>query len=267
MRNDPIGCLDSGFGGLTVAREIMRQLPRENLIYVGDNARCPYGSRDVSQVREFTFEIMDFLMSQHVKMIIIACNTATAACLPEARLRYPVPVLGVITPGSRAAIRATQTGKIGVIGTEVTIASEAYPRELHRINPQLQVSSQACPPFVPIVEEDRIYTEESEQIVREYLEPLRRQGIDTLILGCTHYPLLAPLIQHTMGEQVQLISSAEETAREASVVLAERDLLNETNMQASYRFFTTGSVDQFHRIGERWLGFPIQVEKIDFTFV
>jgi glutamate racemase len=266
VRSNPIGCLDSGFGGLTVVKEIMRQLPREDLIYVGDNARCPYGSRDPEEVKAFTFEIMDFLMKKQVKMIVIACNTATAACLPEARERYPIPVIGVITPGSRAAISASKSGRIGVIGTEVTIASEAYTRELHRINPHLQVVAKACPPFVPIVEEDRIHREETKQVVREYLEPFRQKGIDTLILGCTHYPLLAPIIQQTVGPHVQLISSAEETAREASVVLAERDLLNEGNVQANYQFYTTGSVERFHVIGERWLGCSIQVEPIEFAY-
>lgn len=267
VRNCPIGCLDSGFGGLTVVKEMMRQLPRENLIYVGDNARCPYGSRDLNEVKMFTFEIMDFLMSQQVKMIVIACNTATAACLPEARERYPVPVLGVITPGSRAAISVSKTGCIGVIGTEVTISSDAYTRELHRINPRLQVVSHACPPFVPIVEEDRIRDPETQTIVNKYLEPFKQSNMDTLILGCTHYPLLSPVIQKAVGSQVQLISSAEETAREASTILAERDLLNDRNVEADYTFYTTGSVERFHTIGERWLGFPIHVEEIEFHYV
>ncbi|GIM44651.1 glutamate racemase [Collibacillus ludicampi] len=267
MRSNPIGCLDSGYGGLTVVKELMRQLPREDLVYVGDNARCPYGSRDPEEVKAFTFEIMDFLMEKNVKMIVIACNTATAVCLPEARERYPIPVIGVITPGSRAAIFASKTGRIGVIGTEVTIASHAYTRELHRINPRLHVVAKACPPFVPIVEEDRIQSDETKQIVREYLEPIQQMDIDTLILGCTHYPLLSQVIQNTVGPHVQLISSAEETAREASVVLSERDLLNEGNLHATYEFYTTGSVERFHAVGERWLGFPIHVEKIAFSYV
>ncbi len=246
-----------------MVKEIFRQLPQENLIYVGDNARCPYGSRPPQQVREFAFEIMDFLLEFGVKMIIIACNTATAASLSEAKNRYAVPVLGVITPGSRAAISATRTGRIGVIGTEVTVSTGAYAREIHRINPRLQVVSQACPPFVPIVEEGTIHSPQTEQAVAQYLAPLQREMIDTLILGCTHYPLLQPVIQKVLGEQVQLISSAEETAREASLILAERNLLNDHNMRPVHRFFTSGDRNLFSRIAERWLGQPVAVESWD----
>ncbi|GAX91106.1 glutamate racemase [Effusibacillus lacus] len=258
----PIGLFDSGVGGLTVVQEMWRQLPQENLIYVGDNARCPYGSRPPEEVREYSFEIMDFLMGLDVKMIIIACNTATAASLAEAKAHYPVPVLGVITPGSRAAIMATRTGRIGVIGTEVTVRTGAYAREIHRINPRLQVVSQACPPFVKIVEEGDPASAYAEQVVEEYLAPLKREMIDTLILGCTHYPILEPVIQKVAGSKVQLISSAEETAREASLILADRDLMNNDNLEPCHRFFTTGDARQFASVANRWLRQPVAVEHL-----
>lgn len=258
----PIGLFDSGVGGLTVVREMFRQLPQENLIYVGDNARCPYGSRPVEEVRQFSFEIMDYLMEQDVKMIIIACNTATAASLTEARKRYPIPVLGVITPGSRAAITATRTGRIGVIGTEVTVHTGSYTREMHRINPRLQVVSQACPPFVKLVEEGDLASEETERVVRHYLTPFMGEMIDTLILGCTHYPLLQPVIQKVTGDKVQLISSAEETAREASLILAEKELLQTDNPNPHHRFYTTGDTAHFADVAERWLEQSISVHSL-----
>jgi glutamate racemase len=258
----PIGILDSGFGGLTVVGEVIRQLPQEDILYVGDTARCPYGSRPPEEVRTFLFEIMDFLVAQEVKMIIIACNTATAAGLEEARLRYAVPVIGVIVPGSRAAISATKSGRIGVIGTENTINSDAYRRELHRINPRLTVTNQACKPFVPLVEEDLIETEEARETVAQYLRPLQSQDIDTLILGCTHYPLLAPVISSVMGAGVELINSAEETAREASTVLSVSHQLNDDNHDPEYQFFTTGDAEYFQQVGSRWLNRAIDVTRV-----
>lgn len=258
----PIGLLDSGFGGLTVVGEVIRQLPQENLVYVGDNARCPYGHREPDEVRRFLFEIMDFLCEQEVKMIVIACNTATAAGLDEARKRYDIPVLGVITPGSRAAISATKTGRIGVIGTEGTIRSDAYRQEIHRINPRLNVINRACPSFVPLVEEDCTDSLEAHRLVQSNLLPLRRDEIDTLILGCTHYPLLAPLIGDVMGDGVQLISSAEETAREASTLLSVRHQLNDNNLHPEYKFYTTGDADYFRAVGGRWLKREIEVSPI-----
>ena len=260
--NKPIGILDSGFGGLTVAGEVIRQLPQEHLLYVGDNARCPYGSRQPEEVRRFLFEIMDFLCEQEVKMIIIACNTATAAGLQEAKKRYSVPVIGVIAPGSRAAISATQKGRIGVIGTEVTINSNAYAREIHRINPRLSVVNRACAPFVSLVEGDRTDCEEARRVVGDYLNPLHETEIDTLILGCTHYPLLAPVIRDVMGDRVLLINSAEETAREASTVLHVRHELNDGNLDPDYQFYTTGDPAYFQTIGSRWLKRPIHVEPV-----
>ncbi|MGB8956667.1 MAG: glutamate racemase [Tumebacillaceae bacterium] len=260
--NKPIGILDSGFGGLTVVGEVIRQLPQEHILYVGDNARCPYGSREPEEVRRFLFEIMDFLCEQEVKMIIIGCNTATAAGLEAAKKRYSVPVIGVIAPGARAAISATKKGRVGVIGTEVTINSNAYAREMHRINPRLYVVNRACAPFVSLVEGDRTECEEARDLIGDYLHPLHPEGIDTLILGCTHYPLLAPMIREVMGEGVQLINSAEETAREASTVLHVRHELNDGNLDPDYHFYTTGDPEYFRMIGSRWLNRPIHVDSV-----
>jgi glutamate racemase len=209
------------------------------------------------------FEIMDFLCEQDVKMILIACNTATAVGLADAVVRYPVPVLGVISPGSRAAITATKNGRVGVIGTEVTVQSDAYRREMHRINPQLNVVNLACPPFVDLVEKDRTGTDKARQVVNEYLTPLKGHGLDTLILGCTHYPLLSDRIAEVMGEGVQLISSAEETAREASTVLAMSQQLGNDNPNPSYQFYTTGDAEYFQNVGSRWLKREIEVRQIE----
>lgn len=247
---------------MTVVGEVIRQLPQENILYVGDNARCPYGSRPPEEVQKFLFEIMDYLVAQEVKMIIIACNTATAAGLEEARLRYPVPVIGVIVPGSRAAISETKSGRIGVIGTENTINSDAYRRELHRINPRLMVTNQACKPFVRLVEEDLTDTDEARLLIKEYLRSIQTQDIDTLILGCTHYPLLAPVIGDVMGDGVTLINSAEETAREASTVLSVNHQLNEGNLAPTHKFFTTGDPAYFQQIGSRWLNRSIEVTHV-----
>ena len=258
----PIGVLDSGFGGLTVVGELIRQLPQENIIYVGDNQRCPYGSLDPEEVRRYLFEIMDFLVAQDVKMIIIACNTATAAGLEAAHQRYAVPVIGVITPGSRAAISATKSGRVGVIGTDVTIQSDAYRREMHRINPRLDVVNRACPPFVRLVEEDIAESDEAKEMVASYLHPMKKENIDTLILGCTHYPLLAPVIGEVMGESVQLINSAEETAREASTVLSVIHKLCDQNLDPDYHFYTSGDPAWFATVGSRWLKRPIRVDRV-----
>lgn len=255
----PIGILDSGFGGLTVVGEVIRQLPQENIVYVGDNHRCPYGSRKPEEVRQFLFEIIDFLCAEDVKMIIIACNTATAVGLAEASARYDIPVLGVISPGSRAAITATKNGQVGVIGTEVTIQSNAYAKAMHRINPLLNVVNLACPPFVDLVEKDQTDSMEAHQIVGQYLTPLKQSGLDTLILGCTHYPLLSERIAEVMGEDVQLISSAEETAREASTVLSLAGELNDQNLHPQYTFYTTGDPVYFAQVGSRWLKRSIEV--------
>jgi len=259
-----IAIIDSGVGGLTVAREVMRQLPREKIIYFGDNARCPYGSRSPDEIRQFSNEMIQYVFRFPVKALVIACNTAAAVVLEEAKNRLDVPVLGVIEPGARAAISASRNGRIGVIGTEMTIRTAAYERALRRINPQLYVVGKACPAFVPLVEQQQLHTEEAAETVRLTLSALCQEQLDTLILGCTHYPLLAPLIQRALGEEISLISSAEETARELSALLSMRELhAPQYHDWPRHQFFTSGDEQVFREIGEAWLDCPLDVTRID----
>src|SRR3954453_21272570 len=195
----PIGVIDSGVGGLTVAKEIMRQLPNEKIIYVGDTARCPYGPRPAEEVKNFTWQMTNFLLEKDIKMLVIACNTATAVVLEEIREKLSIPVLGVIQPGARAAIKITKNHRIGVIGTMGTVKSAAYEKALRQINKRTIVTSLACPKFVPLVESGKYEGSVAKKIVVETLHPLKSKGLDTLILGCTHYPLLEHLIQNVMG--------------------------------------------------------------------
>lgn len=257
-----VGIIDSGVGGLTVAREVMRQLPREQILYFGDNARCPYGARSAEEIRAFSLQMIQFLMQYPLKALVIACNTAAAVVLDEVKEFAPFPVLGVIEPGARAAISATRSGRIGIIGTETTIRTAAYERALRRINPGLYVSGLACPPFVPLVENRQLQNPQAQQIVNETLQPLRYEELDTLILGCTHYPLLAPLIQKSLGDEITLISSAEETARELSTLFSLHNLHASEQLDwPHHTFFTSGNRHNFRHIGEEWLGCEIHVEQ------
>lgn len=245
----PIGVFDSGVGGLTVAHELMRQLPKEELIYVGDTLRCPYGSRPEHEVKQFTHELVEFLLKKNVKMIVIACNTATAFTLDELKEKLDIPIIGVIQPGARAAIKNTKNEQIGIIGTEGTVRSEAYPDALQQINEQLEVTSLACPLFVPMVEKGLTDGEQARIVVEETLRPLRNtKNIDTLVLGCTHYPLLENVIQDVMGEDVKIISSGEETARETSTILEIENLLYTGERTPRHSFYTTGDLAVFQKI-------------------
>ncbi|MCY0875088.1 MAG: glutamate racemase [Firmicutes bacterium] len=263
MRNAPIGVMDSGVGGLTVVAEIWRQLPREQVLFYGDSLRCPYGDRPREEIAAFTFQALDFLVAQGVKMLVIACNTATAVCLEEARIRYDVPVIGVIAPGARAAIAATMNKRIGVIGTKATVESDSYPRALKQTHGGLHIRSLACPHFVSLVESDRVDREQAWPIVFESLAPLTNEGIDTLILGCTHYPLLASVIAEAVGSSVKLISSAEETARDVSLWLTEHHMTRIEWQDPAHLFYTSGSAERFGYMGERWLGKAISVHHAD----
>jgi glutamate racemase len=259
----PIGVIDSGVGGLTVAKEIMRQLPNEKIIYLGDTARCPYGPRPLKEVKRFTWELTRFLLEKNIKMLVIACNTATAAVLDEIRNELSIPVLGVIYPGARAAIKTTKNYRVGIIGTEGTIKSGAYEKALKALNSRLYITGQACPKFVPLVESGEYDGEIAERIVVEALKPLQNQNLDTLILGCTHYPLLEPLIQKVMGENVNVISSGDETAREISAILQYNGILETNEDEAEHEFYTTGSRYIFSKIASQWLGGHIHnVKKI-----
>ena len=250
--NSPIGIFDSGVGGLTVARAIIDQLPHESIIYVGDTARGPYGPRTLAEVREFSLEIMDRLVQAGVKAIVIACNTASAAMLRDARERYSVPVIEVIQPAVRRAVSATRSGKVGVIGTRATIDSAAY-NDAFAAAPQLEISSFACPRFVEFVERGETSGAEITAIAKEYLQPLIDAHVDTLVLGCTHYPLLTGVISYVMGNDVTLISSAEETAKDLYRVLAEQNLLRQ-GTSPSYKFVATGESALFTNLARRFLG-------------
>jgi len=259
----PIGIIDSGVGGLTVVKEVMRQLPNETIYYVGDTARCPYGPRPVEEVKAFTWEMTNFLLKHNIKMLVIACNTATAVVLDEIRSIVKIPVLGVIYPGARAALKVTKDFKIGVLGTIGTIKSGAYEKALRSINRRVQVTSLACPKFVPLVESGEYYGPLAERIVFESLEPIKNAEMDVLILGCTHYPLLQKLIKKAMGEHIQIISSGEETAREVSTILYFHDIFTDACTPPKHKFFTTGSDKIFSTIASDWLEQQIdQVETI-----
>ena len=255
----PIGVFDSGIGGLTVVRELIRQLPHERVIYFGDTARVPYGPKSPDTVRRYSREITAFLTGQDVKAIVVACNTATAHALDALQREHTVPVIGVVEPGARAAVAATRRGELGVIGTAGTIGSGAYERAIRAIAPDVDIVARACPLFVPLVEEGWLDTEATRLVAREYLGPLRAAGIDTLVLGCTHYPLLKPLLGRLLGPEVTLIDSAHETAAETARVLEARDLLNTTaDDRLTHRFIASDAPDHFLRLAQRFLGSAIE---------
>lgn len=245
-----IGVIDSGVGGLTVAYELMRQLPNEKLIYVGDTLRCPYGPRPEEQVIQYTLEMVQFLMKQNIKMVVVACNTATAFTIERLKKTLPIPVIGVIKPGARAAINATKNKDIGVIGTIGTVKSKAYVNALKKINQSLQVKTLACPDFVPLVENGITNGDRALSVVQDSLQPLVHTKIDTLVLGCTHYPLLGDLIQQVMGDEVSIISSSEETARETSMILELQGILQKEVREITHTFYTTGDVVHFAKLSD-----------------
>ncbi|MFD8493481.1 glutamate racemase [Amycolatopsis sp. NPDC059657] len=250
----PIGVFDSGVGGLTVARAILDQLPHEQLRYVGDTAHNPYGPLPIAKAREFALAAMDEIVEGGVKALVIACNTASAACLRDARERYDVPVIEVVLPAVRRAVAATHTGRIGVIGTEGTVRSRAY-EDAFAAARDLQVTSVACPRFVDFVERGITSGRQVLGLAQGYLEPLLSAEVDTLVLGCTHYPLLTGVLQIVMGQDVILVSSAEETAKDVLRVLTERDLLSERVTPPKHEFVATGSPDPFNRLAQRFMGF------------
>lgn len=252
----PIGFIDSGVGGLTVVKEAMKQLPNENIIYLGDTARCPYGPRPKAEVVSFTWQMVRFLLKKEIKMLVIACNTATAAAMEEIKEQLEIPVVGVILPGTRAAVKATKNQQIAIIGTEGTINSGSYQKAIQAKVPEAQVISLACPKFVPIVESNQYYSAVAKKIVSETLRPLHRKRLDTLILGCTHYPLLRPIIQNVMGDSVVLIDSGAETIGEVSMLLDYFAIANQNNPAPITTFYTTGSTVLFDEIANDWL--PIE---------
>ncbi len=258
VREAPVGVFDSGIGGLTVVSEMLSQLPLEGIIYVGDTARVPYGPKSPDTVRRYAREIAFYLAGQHVKAIVIACNTATAHALDMLRAELSVPVVGVVQPGARAAAAATISGRIGVIGTTGTVRSGAYERAIRSLRADATVVSLACPLFVPLVEEGWTDHAAARLIATEYLRPLLDVGIDTLVMGCTHYPLLKPLLADTLGPSVRLIDSAQETAAEVGRVLRGANLDATSAENPVRRFLATDDPDQMLRLGQRFLGRTIE---------
>ncbi len=254
MNDAPIGIFDSGIGGLTVARAIYERLPSERTIYFGDTARVPYGPKSPETVRRYSREILDWLLGQGVKAVVVACNTSTAHALEALRAASPVPVLGVIEPGSRAAVAAAPRGSIGVIGTAGTIASDAYGRAIRSLRPDATVVQQPCPLLVPLVEEGWFEHPASRLVAEEYLGPMRAARVEALVLGCTHYPLLKPLLAEVMGPGVTLVDSAEETARALAEVLAESGLAAPGGGPGTHRFVVSDDQPRFLQVGSRFLG-------------
>ncbi|MCI2423526.1 glutamate racemase [Saccharopolyspora sp. K220] len=253
MTDAPIGIFDSGVGGLTVTRAIMDQLPGETLCYVGDTANAPYGPMPLAEIRARTLAITDSLVDEGVKMLVIACNTASAACLRDARERYEIPVVEVVLPAVRRAVATTRSGRVGVIGTKATVQSRAYDDAFTAAR-DITLSTVACPRFVDFVERGITSGRQILGLAQSYLDPLQRADIDTLVLGCTHYPMLTGVLQLAVGDQVTLVSSAEETAKDVVRMLTESDLLADSEAAPVHEFRATGAPDRFARLAARFLG-------------
>jgi glutamate racemase len=249
----PVGLFDSGFGGLTVARAVTDQLPHEDILYLGDTARAPYGPRPLSEVRRFALESLDYLVDHDVKALVIACNSASSAVLRDARERYDVPVIEVILPAARRAAKATRNGRIGVICTQATATSQSYDDALAAV-PDVELFTSACPRFVDFVEAGITSGPEILALAREYLAPLQDAEVDTLILGCTHYPLLTGVLGYVLGDGVTMVSSAEESAKEVFTTLTDLGLVHERPRPVTRRFLTTGSPAMFEGVGRRLMG-------------
>jgi glutamate racemase len=256
-QDSAIGVFDSGIGGLTVLHQIIEALPKENTVYLGDTARAPYGTKSVETVLRYSFENSEFLVEKGVKLVVVACNTSTAIALDQLKIELSVPVIGVIEPGVRRAIKSTKNSKVGVIGTEATIQSGAYTRALKAVNPEIEVYSRACPLFVPLVEEGWTENEVVEMTAKAYLGSLKQSGIDTLILGCTHYPLLKKAIRKFMGSDVRLVDSAEETAKEVESILRKEAIARKAG-KGAHSFFVTDAPDRFVKVGRRFLGEKVE---------
>jgi glutamate racemase len=259
----PIGVFDSGVGGLTVLHECLVTMPHEDFVYLGDHARLPYGPRPLDEVRAFAREIGRFLEAQDVKLIVVACNTATSAALPQLQETLTVPVIAVLTPEVHAAVQATRNRRVGLLATQGTVDSGRYAELVHALDAGVAVFSVACPRLVPLIEGDDPYGEQTEQAVREYASELKASDVDTVILGCTHYPLIRPIFQRVFGRDVTLVFSAEETARDVSETLSRKGIENDTAREGAYRFLTTGDPASFREMGRRFLQLPIgEVERV-----
>lgn len=243
--NNPIGVFDSGVGGLTVAREIMRQLPGEDMVYFGDTARVPYGSKSKKTVMKYSKQIVRFLRTKNVKAIVVACNTASALALDEIAEELDIPIIGVVKPGAKMAVDTTETGNVGIIGTESTIKSGIYNDYIRELNPDVTVVSKACPLFVPLVEEGLLEDRVTDDIVGRYLQVMKEYKVDSLVLGCTHYPLIRNTIERFMGSEVRLVNPAFETAKCLKELLTEKNMLNQSKKKPEYEYYVSDGVDKF----------------------
>ena len=260
----PIGVFDSGVGGLTVAREISRQLPDENIVYFGDTARVPYGSKSQNTIIRFSEQIIRFLKTKQVKAIVIACNTASALALDAVRDEFDIPIMGVVIPGARAAVEATKNRKVGVVGTDATVQSGMYTKVIHQMAPDITVIEKACPLFVPLVEEgfkDHVVTQE---IIEYYLESMRNTDIDAMILGCTHYPLIRSKIRAYMGDRIQIVNPAYETAMDLKRLLEEQDMANDgaTPQHSRYSFYVSDAAEKFRRFANTVMPFDVPTTNV-----
>jgi glutamate racemase len=253
----PVGVFDSGVGGLTVLHECLVTMPHEDFVYLGDHARLPYGPRPLPEIRRFAHEIGAFLETQDVKLVLVACNAATSAALPQLQEELTVPVVGVITPEAHAAVQATRNRKIGLLATQATVEAGRYAMLVHDLDAGVELVPVACPRLVPLIESDDPFAAETTEAVREYAAPLKDAGVDTVILGCTHYPLIRPIFQRVFGRDVTLVFSAEETAREVAETLARKGIENGEGREGTYRFLTTGEPSLFRELGERFLQLPL----------
>jgi glutamate racemase len=252
-----VGVFDSGVGGLTVLHECLVTLPNEDFVYLGDHARLPYGPRPLEELRRFALEIGGFLEAEGVKLVVAACNAATSAALPQLQERLSVPVVGVTTPEAHAAVQATRNRRIGLLATQATVEAGRYSELVHALDAGVELVAQACPRLVPLIESDSPFGAETTEAVRECATPLKEAGCDTVILGCTHYPLIRPIFQRVFGRGVTLIFSAEETAREVAETLARKGIENAPGREGGYRFLTTGDPNSFRALGERFLQLPL----------
>jgi glutamate racemase len=264
MDERPIGVFDSGMGGLTVLHECLVTLPHEDFVYLGDGARLPYGPRPLEEIRRFAGEIAGYLEGLGVKLVVAACNSATAAALPDLQRRLEVPVVGVLGPEAHAAVLATRNRRIGLLATQATVASGRYAGLVAALDAGAHVVSVACPRLVPLIEGEDPFGEDTVDAVREYAAPLKEAGVDTVILGCTHYPLVRPIFQRVFGRGITLVFSAEETAREVAETLRRKGIENAESREGAYRFLTTGDTEQFREMGQRFLQLPIaEAEHVD----
>jgi glutamate racemase len=264
MDRRPVGVFDSGMGGLTVLHECLVTMPHEDFVYLGDHARLPYGPRPLPEIRRYARELARYLEDQGVKLILAACNAATSAALPQLQEELAVPVVGVITPEAHAAVQATRNRRVGLLATQATVNAGRYAELVRTLDAGVQLFPVACPRLVPLIESDEPFGAETTDAVREYAQPLKAAGADTVILGCTHYPLIRPIFQRVFGRGVTLVFSAEETAREVAETLARKGIENDPAREGAYRFLTTGEPEAFRVLGERFLQLPLgEVEHVE----